>query len=970
MKNKKMLLFALLAAIIISCGGGGGGTSSPTPSVPSNPNNPWNPGTGGNSGGNNTGNNGSSNNPNNPGNSSNTNNPNSSFRPGVVKIDRQRLRIPVSFDRLNPIPVFTNRERVVRVNIVSNEEKRIGVLINSEVSESDPAHRSNIIENIAMNGKNSIAAYAYKSSINENNERAVINIAEESIGIYLRASKPELFENVGYPLTPRGALKSKQFLIYKGKININGSNSIGAYYEVEKYDHTTLPSYNELSTSVAPDTGFGFGFYENVGTIESSQGTVNVVGAYLKVDNGFRKMFTNTGVINIKGDKSIGMYATGEGEYAVHNYKFLSGNKIAVAASADRRNPNIAMYTDSEKVSLHNGDPDDRNYYTGNIEVGANSVGMYKLKGTGNGTPQVINHVGGKIFLKGDNAIGMILGENVYGINRGSIIVGPESHSYDNPIKGVIGVVLGKNSVFENRGTIDISLSPGSIAVLNGGGTFRNYGTVNIASQLGNPTPPVMEKIVDPITSEMLMKNMSVRLIPESPKLYVDTLGGTNPINGISSSGIEKVNLVMGTEAASKTSNIEIKVDKNILSKYNESFKGGNITEVDVKSDALTWETESATSGNEVKSVTLKKKSYTEFTEDEETKKLAAGLDARYIMSSPDSKEKELFNYINTLGNSQREILSKTYREVSGSQYVNVQQRIKETGTMLDREIGDIQKELADGSKIKTFATKGKYSSKIEEVPDHKATGYGAVYAYNNGNKKMGWYAAAGVNSFKLKDSGRTNEEVSMLKLGLYKTFGIGFGLNWKVTGEGFVSRSEMERKYVVGGVQYTGQAGYNAYGGAVNNEIGRNINLTDTFTLRPYIGLRVEYGKFNNIKEKNGVLKLEVRDNDYYSIRPETGIEMSYVQVTGGNTKIRATMGIGYDYETGKVENKENKLRFIGTGADWYKLKGEKKGERGNFKGNASLGFEKGHYSLSLTGGYETRGKNARIGLGIGASF
>ena len=289
---------------------------------------------------------------------------------------------------------------------------------------------------------------------------------------------------------------------------------------------------------------------------------------------------------------------------------------------------------------------------------------------------------------------------------------------------------------------------------------------------------------------------------------------------------------------------------------------------------------------------------------------------------------------------------------------------------MLDREINDIQKEVTEGSKVKTFATKGKYSSKIDEVPDHEATGYGAVYAYNSKEKKLGWYAAAGVNNFKLKDSGRTDEEVSMLKLGVHKTFELGLGMDWKVTGEGFISRSEMERKYVVGGEQYTGQAGYNAYGGAIKNEIGKDINLTETFTLRPYVGLKAEYGKFNNIKEKNGVLRLEVKGNDYYSIRPEAGLEMGYIQPITDRARIRAILGIGYDYEVGKVENIENRIRFVGTGTDWYKLKGEKEGERGNFKGNVSLGFEKGYYSLTLTGGYETRGKNARVGLGFGASF
>ncbi len=958
MKRKKMVLIALLAVVVMSCGGGGGGggggTSSPTPSIPSNPNNPGAGGNGNNSGGNNSGNNGNPNSPNNP---NNPNNSANSFREGVVKVDRQRLRVPVNPDELSP-KVSSWRTYYY---LEFNEDNKIGIKVTP--LDRGYIHRNGepIKHDITMTGKRSIAVYAKENDVTGGGGKTV-TIGEESVGIYLQAVKPTaIIRGNGWSSTNYSLITNQEFR-YAGKVSINGNNSIGTYYGVERYDHSDIPADPNIST---------YGDYKNEGTIESKPGTVNVIGAYFKIDNGHMKTFRNAGTINMEGDKSIGMYGTGEGEYSIYNYEYVGGSKISVGASSDKRNPNIGMYTDSEKVSLHNGNSSHLQE-KGTIEVGANSVGMYKVRGTGDGTPQVVNHSRGTILLKGDNAIGMILGENVYGVNEGSIIADTRDLFEEYYPKRVIGVVLGKNAIFENRGTIDISYSYGGIGILNGGGTVRNYGTINIYPGNSQPSKEeiVREKIVDPITAQILMNRIKVPMSLESPKLYVDTLGKTNPINGIASSRVEKVNLVMGAEAASETNSTEIKVDKKILSKYNASFKGGNIKEIDVKSDALTWEAEAETSGNEVKNVTLKKKSYTEFAEDEETKKLAAGLDERYVSNSADSKEKQLFNYINTLGNNQRKLLSKTYKEVSGNQYINVQQRIKETGTMLDREINDIQKEVTEGSKVKTFATKGKYSSKIDEVPDHEATGYGAVYAYNSKEKKLGWYAAAGVNNFKLKDSGRTDEEVSMLKLGVHKTFELGLGMDWKVTGEGFISRSEMERKYVVGGEQYTGQAGYNAYGGAIKNEIGKDINLTETFTLRPYVGLKAEYGKFNNIKEKNGVLRLEVKGNDYYSIRPEAGLEMSYIQPITDRARIRAILGIGYDYEVGKVENIENRIRFVGTGTDWYKLKGEKEGERGNFKGNVSLGFEKGHYSLTLTGGYETRGKNARVGLGFGASF
>ena len=427
----------------------------------------------------------------------------------------------------------------------------------------------------------------------------------------------------------------------------------------------------------------------------------------------------------------------------------------------------------------------------------------------------------------------------------------------------------------------------------------------------------------------------------------------------------------MGAEAASKTNATEIAVDKEIIDKYNDSFKNGTVKEVGIESDALLWETESVTEGDTVKNITLKKKSFKEFAEDEETAKMAEGLDERYTANATDSKEKELFNALNSLNTNEKDVLAKTYKEVSGqSQYINVQQRIKETGSMLDKEISDLQKEFTeDGNRIKTFVTGGGYKSKVEEVPDHKTTGFGAVYVNNNADTKMSWYAAAGVNNFRLKDDGRSKESVSMLKAGVSKTFTFGDGIDWTVAGEGFVSRSEMERVYIALGNAYTGQAGYNSYGVAFKNEIGKNFG-SDTFTIRPYAGLKAEYGRFSDIKEKNGVLRLHVDGNDYYSVKPEVGVEFSYVQPMFTNSVLRASLGLGYDYELGKVENIENRAKYIDTTTDWFKFKGIKEGERSNFKADLKLGLEAGNYGITVNGGYDTRNKNARVGLGIGVSF
>ena len=69
-------------------------------------------------------------------------------------------------------------------------------------------------------------------------------------------------------------------------------------------------------------------------------------------------------------------------------------------------------------------------------------------------------------------------------------------------------------------------------------------------------------------------------------------------------------------------------------------------------------------------------------------------------------------------------------------------------------------------------------------------------------------------------------------------------------------------------------------------------------------------------------------------------------------------------------MENIENRAKYIDTTTDLFKFKGIKEGERSNFKADLKLGLEAGNYGITVNGGYDTRNKNARVGIGIGVSF
>ena len=663
----------------------------------------------------------------------------------------------------------------------------------------------------------------------------------------------------------------------------------------------------------------------------------------------------NSGTIRISGDNAIGMLLGNNTEgissgiiETVGSPKKVVG--IAVGSNSKFLNEKDINNNSDGGIGLlsMNGSLTNR----GTVTAGKNGIGIYATKSS-----KVENS--GTIRISGDNAIGMLLGDNTEGINSGII------ETVGSP-KKVIGIVVGKNAEFTNNGKIHIN-SPEGAGIVVAGGVIKNYGEILVTGGAER------EKIDKNFTENIPNINVDINTENFSRELgiYVDTLGKTNPIKGMEKLKLEKVNLLIGAEAASKTNETVIEVSEEILKPYNDSIKLSETENYEVSSGALTWDVEAETENGEVKKAVLKKKSYTVFAENEKSEKVAAGLDDRYSANDLDSEEKQLFNYLNTLGNNDRNILEKTFKEVSGSQYINVQQRIKKTGEMIDKEISELQKEsMITGSRIKTFVTSGKYNTEINEIADYANKGYGIAYVNNSVEKNTGWYAGVGMNNFKLKDNGKSEEEIGMFKLGAYRTFGLGNYIDWTLSGEGFVSRSETDRKYVVGNTLYTASSGYNSYGVAFKNELGKNFNIGENIVLRPYGNIKIEYGRFSDIKEKNGILRLEVEGNDYYSINPEVGIALDLSREIFSQSRLKLSLLVGYEYELGKIDNMVNKARLAYTNSSWFELKGSEEEERGNFKTDLKLGFESGNYGITLNGGYDTNGKNLRGGIGFNASF
>ena len=314
-----------------------------------------------------------------------------------------------------------------------------------------------------------------------------------------------------------------------------------------------------------------------------------------------------------------------------------------------------------------------------------------------------------------------------------------------------------------------------------------------------------------------------------------------------------------------------------------------------------------------------------------------------------------------------------------GQQYANVQQRIEATADILDNEFDYLRDEWRtaskDSNKIKTFGTRGEYKTDTAGIKDYKYYAYGVAYVHENEDIKLGrgtgWYTGIVHNTFKFKDIGRSKEQMLQAKLGVFKSipFDYNNSLNWTISGEVFAGYNKMHRRFLVVDEIFNAKSKYYSYGLGIRNEVSKSFRLSEDFSFKPYVALKLEYGRTTKIKEKNGEVRLEVKQNDYISTKPEIGAELTFKHYFGMKA-LRTSLEVAYENELGRVANAKNKARVVYTSADWYDLRGEKEDRKGNVKVDLNVGLDNTRVGVTANVGYDTKGQNLRGGLGLRVIF
>ena len=746
----------------------------------------------------------------------------------------------------------------------------------------------------------------------------------------------------------------------------------------------------------------------------------------------------NNGNINFgAGDGNIGIYST-HGGTAVNNASITVGESYMDPINALNNRYAIGMaagYTPTATELAAGKQP-----YTGNIVnngtinvTGKGSIGMY---GTGagttvyNGTASNRNAV---INLNSSETTGIYLDNGAYGYNYGKI------KSNGSNLSKVVGVVVKNGSTIENHGEIDITAAD-AVGIMTKGdmagnnlGIVKNYGSFNIngtavpagtrAEDISDPSiigvskASDLTKTVEGVKIEVprgsVTGTITVNGIPVVPEvattsgeefkpmevskigMYIDTSNRnyTTPITGLSAlTNLKKADLIIGAEAAQNTTGKYIQLDSRITDPYNAMIRANQqIEKWSIYSGSLTWMatvSQNASDGT-IQNAYLAKIPYTYWAGNEatpvnvkDTYNFLDGLEQRYGVEALGSRENQLFQKLNGIGNNEAILFYQAMDEMMGHQYANTQMRINATGNMLDKEFRYLKDEWRNPSKqnnkIKVFGMRDEYKTDTAGIIDYTSNAYGVAYVHEDETVKLGhssgWYAGAVHNRFKFKDIGNSKENQTMLKAGVFKTISPSGdhngSLRWTISGDVFAGINEMNRRFLVVDDIFQAKANYYSYGAALKNELGYDIRMSERTHLKPYGLLKMEYGRFTGIKEKSGEMRLEVEGNDYFSVKPEVGLEFKYIQPLAVRTQLSVGITAAYENELGKVGDVNNRARVRYTTADWFGIRGEKEDRRGNGKFDLNIGIDNTRVGFTLNAGYDTKGNNVRGGIGFRAIY
>lgn len=791
--------------------------------------------------------------------------------------------------------------------------------------------------NININGENGVGMYAKKGSLTNSGE-----ILANSQGAGMFSDEDAKISNLN-------------------KILLNKENSIGIYTKNE--------AVNKGNISLLGDSSVGI-FAKNIlneGVIDlNSKGENDKFSAALMGKN-----IKNTGTINLNKEYEVGMYGVG-----TSTNKAVLTNDGAINLNANNQ---IGMY--AKFADIKN---------SGDINVNAqNSIGIYADN-------SVIDNTG-KITLNADNSVGVYMINGSYFKNRGEIkIIGnsksvvKDDEEIDIALPGIAS--FSPNEVHKDKFKgVDIEVNKNTrdfedFNIKYENETYNTENSVklsksqianNLDLSLSNKTTNIeIPKNLDNKSKEKRVKNNIVAM-------YADTSGVnlTKPIKGLDNlSKNDKIILYIGAEAANYTNKKVINLDQSLMKPFIDELDKSTATKA-VYSGSLTWQAfatfdKNAKNNHKIKSFVMSKIPYVNFiTKDSKYKDLYIALDKKYEKAIVGSNDKKIFNKLNLLGKNEEFKLHKNLKSLGGFEYASTQTRAYSSTDIYDREFNDLMRwdtNTTDTTKFKIFGASTKRDQRADGVLGYDKNAYG-LFVLNNFDLQMdgtsnGVFGGIAKERYEFNNDYKSKEDALTAQIGYYvdrKVLNEEVNHLLKISATG--STREMKR-YTLD-KDFWAKSKYYTLGFDVKNSFYKEYKFDSGFKISPYTGVDLGYGIIENIKEKSGnTLLLDVNSKDYYSIRPNLGVELGYTHLLDENSYFNILLDSRIYKEFGKINRANNLARFKDTNS-YFSLPKEDKEDKGaefTLVGK----YENGNFGASLKGGYQTQFKDRFIGLDLRIKF
>ncbi|MGF6906523.1 autotransporter-associated N-terminal domain-containing protein [Fusobacterium sp. PH5-44] len=642
--------------------------------------------------------------------------------------------------------------------------------------------------------------------------------------------------------------------------------SVGMYANTGSLVNESVINVGKSSV-VTNDVKISVGMATGTNTTDPVTGVVNHIGG---------GTITNNATINVGEKNGVGMIAnnpTGKGI-----------NNGVINVTGDQA---YGMEGSEESTIINKGSI---------LVTGTGSRGMAATTGT-----KVINDYGATIEVKGMNSEGIYVDRKAEAYNYGDIIVDGA---------GNYGIYVGQGGVVENEGTI--ILKNGAAKVFEGGGTIVNVGKITIDSH--GPTVSM-----DGIT----LNNSGVITVNGALDFGKISIGGTDGYIGTINADTFESGEMIVLPTLTQGNNDTVKVVQYLNGAINVP-NNGTLTAI---SHSVTWlaDLQACPDNPNTYRIVMVKIPYNYLFEGTPAVELGKGLDEIYEGAT--GKELSMFDAIDNITNKD-ELGAVMDMEIRGNVYANLQERILEINDTFDSAFENLRHDrlyTKDSLKIGAITAGGKVKDKNAAIEnyDHRTLGVMLLQEYDHRKvgRKSNW--SVGFAQTKFDFDNDSEETVYSINLGVgYEDYiGDSTNLKWHSRAEVSINHHDMDRKIHLNNGTYTNNGKFWSAKGIWTNKLRYEIP-TESNMIRAgiYGSLKLGYGKYQDFKESGDGMRLHVKSNDMYFIRPGIGADVAFTKYTKRGKFVLTGKAL-FEYEFGKQYDGANQAKIRDTESGYYGL-------------------------------------------------